>query len=207
VLEGTSFMPPTPEPERINSVELGFHQQWRRAALAITLFDNQVENYIHEVPTPDGVDEYFANSTNDWHMRGAEALLRFQPTERTSLRIGLANLRAKEKGDGDLPYLASWSGSLNLSYSYRDDHQAGVSLFYSSKRDDTNSFTEDDPDSFVTVNLNASGNIDRQWRYQFGVDNLFDELVYDPAGDFGGQYNTERSEREIWLRMTWSPSL
>lgn len=206
VLEGTSFVPPPLEPERIKSVELGFHQQWRRAALAVTLFDNKVEKYIHEVPTPDGADEYFANSTNDWHMYGVEALLRYQLTQRMSLRLGLASLEAEEES-GDLPYLASLSGSVNLSYRYQDDHQAGVSLFYSSKRDDTNAISEDDPDSFVTVNLTASGNIDSQWRYQVGIDNLFDERIYDPAGDFGGQYNTERSEREIWLRMTWSPSL
>lgn len=61
----------------------------------------------------------------------------------------------------------------------------------------------DSPDAFVLVNLHGFGHFSRDLSYAFGVDNLFDETVYDPAADFGEQYNTERSEREFWARIEW----
>ena len=207
VLEGTTFDPPTPEPEQITSLELGFNYQWENAGLGITIFDNEVDDYIHEVPTPDGADEYFTNSSSSWQMRGAEALLRYQPTDKLSLRLGIGYLDAKEQGTGELPYLASWNGSFNANYRLWGKHNVGLSLFYNDNRNDTNSFVTDQPENFILTNLYAFGDLDKEWSYQFGVDNLFDERVYDPAGDFGAQYNTERAEREVWLRVKWTPSL
>ncbi len=204
VLEGTSFVPPVPEPEKINSLELGYNYQWQQASLGFTLFDNVVKGYIHEVHTPDDADEYFANSGGEWTMRGAELLLRYRPTGRLSLRLGAAYLKAEEQSTGELPYLAPWNGSFNLNYNYLDDHNIGLSLFYNDNRRDTNDDPGDQPDAFLLTNLYTYGSIDRNWSYELGIDNLFDKRVYDPAGDFGGQYNTERSEREIWLRIKWS---
>ncbi len=203
VLEGTSFVPPALEPENIDSLELSYSYQWQQASLGITLFDNVVTDYIHEVPTPDEADEYFANSDGEWTMRGAEMLMRYRLADRLRLRLGVAYLKAEEQGRGDLPYVASWNGSFNLNYNYRDDHSIGLSLFYNDDRRDTNDDPEDQPDAFLLANLYTFGNIDRSWSYELGIDNLFDETVYDPAGDFGGQYNTERSKREIWLRFKW----
>jgi outer membrane receptor for ferrienterochelin and colicins len=200
----TDFVAPIPDPERINSLEIGYNYQWEQASLGITLFNNVVEDYIHEAPTPDEADEYFANSDDEWNMHGVEMLLRYHPTDRLSLRLGAGYLKAKEKGVGDLPYLASWNGSFNLNYNYRNNHHVGLSLFYNDNRQDTNDDPEDQPGSFLLTNLYTHGSIDRSWSYEAGIDNLFDERVYDPAGDFGGQYNTERSEREIWLRIKWN---
>ncbi len=204
VLEGTNFVPPVPEPEKITSSELGYNYQWQQASLEVALFNNIVKDYIHEVPTPDGADEYFANSDDKWIMRGAELLLRYQPTDRLSLRLGMAYLKAEEQGVEELPYLASWNGSFNLNYNYQDDHNLGLSLLYNDNRQDTNDDSEDQSGTFLLTNLYTFGKIDKGWSYELGVDNLFDKRIYDPAGDFGGQYNTERSEREIWMRIKWS---
>lgn len=212
VLENTDFVPPMLEPENITSLELGYNYQWQQASLGITLFDNVVEDYIHETPTPevdpDRGDEYFANSDEEWTMRGAELLLRYHPTDRLSLRLGAAYLKAEEQGTGELPYLASWNASFNANYNYRSDQNIGLSLFYNDNRRDTNNnkYPEDQPGAFLLTNLYASGSIDKHWSYQLGIDNLFDKRVYDPAGDFGDLYNTERSEREIWLKLKWSPA-
>ena len=108
---------------------------------------------------------------------------------------------------GKLPYLASWNGSLGLDYQYRTNHSVGMSLFYNSSRSDTNAYPADDPGAFVLTNLFASGRISHALNYRLGIDNLFDKKVYDPAADFGGQYNTEKSEREIWAQLQWSPAL
>lgn len=205
VLEGTPFIAPIPSPERIRSLEVGYNHQWQNASVGITVFNNEVDDYIHEVPTPDGADEYFANSNNAWRMRGTEVMWRYHPTDKLRLRIGAGYLDAQEHGVGELPYLASWNGSLNVNYDLHPDHNIGVSVFYNSDRDDTNAATDDQPDSFFLTNVYASGNLVKDWSYQVGVDNLFDQRIYDPAGDFGGQYNTERSERELWLRVKWTP--
>ena len=60
VLEGTDFVPPTPDPERIESLELGYSYQWEQANVGVTLFRNHFEDYLHETPTPDDADEQIA---------------------------------------------------------------------------------------------------------------------------------------------------
>jgi len=203
VLEGTDFVAPTPKPESIESVELGWSYQWDNANLSVTLFHNEIEDYIHEVPTPDGADEYFTNSERPWTMAGVDMLARARLTPWLDLRLSAAYVDAQQSGEGDLPYVAPWSGSASLDYRYRQDHHAGISLIYNGDRSDTNEYPEDDSDSFVVVNLYGHGKLSPDLSYSFGIDNLFDEKIYDPAGDFGNQYNTERSRREIWARIEW----
>jgi outer membrane receptor for ferrienterochelin and colicins len=204
VLDGTDFVPPIPDPERVRSVELGYLYQWDRASLNATLFHNQVDDYIHEVPTPDRNDEYFANSKAPWEMRGIEALLQYKPIDKLDLRLSGSYLHAENQEPGGLPYLASWNGNFSVNYSFLDDHRLGFALIYQSGRADTNAFVQDNPKAFLVANLFGSGRISRNLSYAYGVDNVFDSRIYDPAADFGNQYNTERSAREIWGRITWS---
>ncbi|MGR9116595.1 MAG: TonB-dependent receptor plug domain-containing protein [Gammaproteobacteria bacterium] len=204
VLEGTDFVAPIPNPERIKSLELSYLYHWEHANLNVTLFQNEIDDYIHETPTPDGADEYFTNSEAPWRLRGVETLIQVQPLENLDLRLSGAYLDAESRQTGDLPYLASWSGSFNLNYQYLDNHRLGFSLIYSSQRTDTNNFQNDNPDGFLITNVFGSGRLTRNLSYAFGVDNLFDTRVFDPAADFGNQHNTERSEREIWGRIKWS---
>jgi len=161
-----------------------------------------VNDYIHVVPTPDGADEYFENSENPWRLRGIEGALQFSVFNDLDIRLTGSYLNAEEKGVGSLPYLASWTGSLITDYNFYASHHIGFSLVYNDFRQDTNSFIEDDPNAFIVTNIFASGEITHYLSYALGVDNLFDSRVYDPAADFGGQYNTERTEREIWGRLT-----
>ncbi len=204
VLEGTDFVAPIPNPERIKSLELSYLYQWEHANLNVTLFQNKVHNYIHEIPTPDSADEYYANSDSPWRLRGVETLLQIQPLTGLDLRLSGAYLHAEDLGSGKLPYLATWSGSFTANYNYLHDHRLGFSLFYNSNRPDTNSFPDDNPRAFLLTNLFGSGSLGHHLSYSFGVDNVFDVRVFDPAADFGSQHNTERSEREIWGRLQWS---
>jgi outer membrane cobalamin receptor len=205
VLEGTSFEAPTPDPERIHSLELGYNHLWPRANLGVTLFHNVIEDSIYEVPTPDSADEYFANSDEKWTMFGVESLLRYRLKNKLNMRLGLAYLNAETEKSGKLPYLATWSASLGLDYQLHSNHNTGFALFYNSNRSDTNDYADDEAGSFILANLFVSGRVSQTVNYRLGVDNLFNKKVYDPAGDFGGQYNTEKSEREIWLQLQWSP--
>jgi len=202
VLEGTDFVAPTLSPERIQSLELGYMYQWKNAKLSLTLFQNEVKDYIHVIPTPDGADEYFENSINPWRLRGVEGMLQFRLFNDLDVRVTGSYLDAEEKGVGSLPYLASWTASLIMDYNVYASHHFGFSLIYNDSREDTNFFTEDDPNAFLTTNLFATGQFTDNLSYSFGIDNLFDNRIYDSAADFGGQYNTERTEREIWGRLT-----
>ncbi len=204
VLEGTSFQPPVPDAEHIESVELGYLHQWEQANISVNLFHNRVVDFIHETPTPDGADEYFTNSATDLHLIGAESLLHIRPTERLDLRLGLALLDADgDELDGSM-FLASNSGSFNIDYNYRGQHHIGLALIYNSPRDDENGFA-DDAESFTLAHLFGSGPITSELSYSFGINNLFNRRIYDPAADFGNRHNSEKSEREIWLRLQWTP--
>ena len=207
VLEGTSFVAPVPEPERIKSLELAYLHQWQQASANITLFHNHVEDFIHEVPTPDGADEFFTNSDKTLDMVGIDALLNYSLDEDLIMRLSTSYLNADFIGAGETPYLASWTAGFNLSYAYSSQHNLGFSVVYNNDRLDTNNFIDDDSDAFVITNVFGSGQISKQLSYGFGIDNVFDSEVFDPAADFGSQYNTERSEREYWLRLQWGVDL
>ncbi len=207
ILEGTDFEPPIPDPEQIKSLELAYLYQWQQADLNVMLYSNEVEGFIREVPTPDGEDEYFANSDKRLRMNGIETLLKYSLNEELMLRLSAAYLDAINLGDGETPYLAPWTGSLNLNYNYSANHNLGFTLVYNSNRPDTNDYQDDDSDSFTIANVYGSGRITPALSYGYGIDNLFDTKVFDPAADFGSQHNTERSERELWLRARWSPTL
>ena len=207
VLEGTSFVAPVPDPEKIKSLELAYLHQWQSASANITLFHNQVDDFIHEVPTPDGADEYFANSSETLNMSGIDALLNYSLDEDLIMRLSSSYLNADSISAAETPYLASWTASFNLSYAYSSLHNLGFSLVYNNDRLDTNSFTEDDPDAFIITNVFGSGQISKKLSYDYGIDNIFDTKVFDPAADFGTQCNTERSEREYWLRLQWGVDL
>lgn len=207
VLQGTTFIAPVPNPERIRSFELGYMRRWKESSINVNYFNNVFDDYIHEVPTPNNADEYFANSSQSWRMSGVELLLTHRFSEKLNLRLTSAYLNTNAGSMGSLPYLADWNASLGLDYKILPRHRLGLSLIYNSARDDTNTFTTDNPGNFILTNLFASGEVNKQISYRFGIDNLFDKKIYDPAGDFGTQHNTEKAERELWLQISWNPDL
>lgn len=206
VLENTNFTPSAVEPEEITSLEFAYHYQWQQANLSLTAFNNQIDHYISEQPTPDltGGDEYFSNSDDQLRLRGVEALYQWQTTNHWQFRVAAAYQQSNLCGD-ELPYLYDWSGSFQLNYAFNDEHSVGVTILYNNQRDDTNNFEHDNADGYWLSHLFIKGNLSDEWQYMAGVDNVFNETIYDPAADFGSQYNTERSQRELWLRLEWKP--
>lgn len=203
VLENTTFVPPTPDAERIRSLELGYLYQWQQANLSLAAYHNEVQDFIREFPTPDGGDEYFANDNNTLYLMGVDALLNVRATEALNFRLGVSRQKSDAESVGELPYLAKWSGSFVADYKLWNQHY-GLSVTYISGRDDTNNFADDTADAAWVTNLYLSGELSPAMSYRVGIDNLFDKRIYDPAADFGGQYNPERSEREIWLSLQWN---
>ncbi len=203
VLEGTDFAPPAPSPEQMKTAELGYSYQWENALLTTTLFRNEFTRPIRETPTPDGSDEYFANSVAGWTMTGVETAVESHVTDNLTAQATVAWLEAKQEGGESLPYLAQITGSFNIDYRWIEGSYVGASVFYNSDRSDTNDYTDDDPGSFAVVNLHGHGSVSDRLDYAFGVDNVADARVYDPAGDFGAQRNTEEGRRTIWGKLTY----
>lgn len=205
VLEGTSFQAPVPDAESIESLEFSYIYKDAVKNINITLFKNNFEDFIREVPTPDNADEYFANSSATLRLQGAEVLLGIQPVERVHLRLSASYVDSGSREWGSLPYIANWTGSFKAEYEITAAHRIGLSVIYNSHKDDDNGI-DDDAENFAITNLYGSGEIGPSLSYRFGIDNLFDDREFDPAADFGGQHNTERSEREVWVGLTWTPS-
>lgn len=205
VLENTDVMPPVPDAEHISSVEVNYLYQWDQANLSINLFHNTVKDYIREMPTSDGTEEYFTNQAAEVYIKGVEALVQLRATEKLSLRLGAAYLHTDGDDFENGPYVASWSGSFNADYNYYQQHHLGLSLIYNNNRKDPNASRVDSADAFVITNLFASGPITADLSYTIGVNNLLDSKIYDTAADFPTQYNNEKSERELWIGIQWSP--
>lgn len=205
VMEGTAFVPPVPDPERFESLELGYYLNAGRYRASVTLFDNQLAKFISESPTPDGIDEYFVNGADSYRLYGADALLDVWLTERLATRVTLGYVDSNSETNGNHPYIAPWSGSLVTTYQLSARHEFGLALVYNSQRDDLNLFPEDNSGEFVLTNLYVNGEINPRLSYRAGIDNLLDEQIYDPAADFGNQFNTEKARRQLWLEITWKP--
>lgn len=200
----SDFSPPPLEAEELKSLEVSYHRHIRGLDIGVTLYQNTMENFITETPTPDGGDEYFANSDGGWKMRGVELLAEYHLNPSLYLHAGLSHLRARWDRGGEPPYLARHTASIAVYYSPDGGHHLGLSASYTGRRDDGNGFSEDDSDAYWLVNLHANGGISPELHYQIGVDNLFNAKIFDPAGDFGGRYNSQQSGREIWGRLIWN---
>ncbi len=206
VLENTSFSPAKPGTEKMQTLELAYAYQWQHVNIGITSFYNEFDDYLHEVATPDGNDEYFVNSDERWRMFGVEMLSVYQATRELNFRASLGWLKAKQSTQGELPYLAEWTASLLGDYQWLDNHHVVLSLFYNSDKEDTNDarFSGDNSDAVSTLNIHSYGKLLTHVSYQLGVKNLMNKKIFDPAGDFDERYNNQKTERELWARLTYS---
>lgn len=204
VSESPGFVAPIPDPEKIRSTEVSYLYQWENANIALTAYHNEIEDYIIEFPTPDGVDEFFANVNAVVDLDGIESVINVQPFDKFNLRFTAAYIKVTTNLIGTIPYLATLSASFNADYNYYGDHLIGLSLIHNDEREDLNGIEADNADAFVIAKVFGSGSISNSLSYSFGVDNLFDEEIFDPAANFGGQYNTVKTEREVWIGLQWN---
>ncbi len=205
VLEGTNFEAPVPDAEKLKSLELGYNYTRQRWSFSSNIYFNDYEDSIQERPTPDMADEYFDNVDGGLEAYGAEAQLSYLHESGWDAVATLSYVDSSSDDYDELPYIASWAASAMVGYQWSSDHRLGMSLTYNDSRPDLNSYDQDRAESFVLANIFGSGKLTETLEYEAGVDNLFDEENYDPAADFGGQHNNERSRREIWLKLQWKP--
>jgi outer membrane receptor protein involved in Fe transport len=205
VLEGTTFTAPIPEAESLKSIEVGYGYLGTQWDFNVTAYYNNYEDSIQEKPTPDHSDEYFDNEDGGLMAQGVELRLSYERGNNWDFTASASYIDSSSDEFSDLPYLASWSASLLVGYQWLSGHRIGLSAIYNDSRPDLNAIEQDKAESFVVANIFGSGSLSSTLAYEFGVDNLLDEIIYDPAADFGGQYNNEKTRRQVWLKLQWSP--
>jgi outer membrane receptor for ferrienterochelin and colicins len=206
VLDGTTFEPPIPDAERFESLELGYYLNTGRYRASLTAYNNRLAKFIYETPTPDGLDEYFINGADRYRLYGVDGLLDVWLTDRLATRMTVGYVDSNSEIAGSHPYIAHWSGSVVTTYQLTPRHELGVSLVYNSKRDDLNTFREDNSSEFVLANLYLSGEVSPRLSYRVGVDNVLDQRIHDTAASYSNEYNTEKARRQLWLEITWKPA-
>lgn len=205
VMDGTDFVPPVPDPERFESMELGYYLNAGRYRASVTAYNNRLAKFIYERPTPDGHDEYFVNGANRYRLYGIDGLLDVWLTDRLATRMTAGYVDSNSEIGGSHPYIAQWTGSWVTTYQLTRGHELGVALVYNSKRDDLNSFREDDSSEFILTNVYFSGAVNPRLSYRAGIDNLLDEKIHDSGADYGNQFSTEKARRQVWFEITWKP--
>lgn len=206
VLDGPTFEPPIPDAERFESLELGYYLNAGRYRGSLTAYNNRLAKFIYETPTPSGLDEYFINGADRYRLYGVDGLLDVWLTDRLATRMTVGYVDSNSEIAGSHPYIAHWSGSVVTTYQLTPRHELGVSLVYSSKRDDLNTFREDNSSEFVLTNLYLSGEVSPRLSYRLGIDNVLDQRIYDTAASYSNEYNTEKARRQLWLEITWKPA-
>ncbi|BFM07954.1 hypothetical protein GCM10025791_47450 [Halioxenophilus aromaticivorans] len=206
VLEATTFTPPSLRAEKIRSLELSHHYANKRFSSSITAYRNVLRHYIREEPTPDGADEYFTNVDGEITFHGVDTVLTYQLNKRINVRASLAyiDVNSSEQNTDDTLYWSPWSGSLNADFQLSANHHLGFSLLFIDNRSDANSY-EDEAKAFTLFNIHYRGQLTDNIRYKLGVDNLFNDQIMDTAADYGSYYNSEKSRRQLWLNVTWTP--
>ncbi len=205
VLDTSNFTPSELDAETLQSLEASYRYQQARWDVSFTAYHNYIDDYIVEMPTPDGRDEYYGNTDYDLTINGVEAVFGLHMNDRLSTRLGLSYVDSLTSSGYRLPYIAKLSGSFNVAYQWLPRHQLGMSIVFNDDREDLNARTDDDAERFALMSVFLQGDLHKQLSYQVGVSNVLDDRVMDLAADFGSQYNTEKERRSLWLTLTWSP--
>lgn len=209
VLEATDFQSPPLDAERIRSLELNYQFLQGNWDFSVTFYRNVLRDFIREVPTPDNADEYYTNVEGKVVSTGADSVLYYVISDRMNVRFSLAYVDVQEESmnNYDMLYLAPWSGSVHFNYAINAQHQLGATAVFNDDRSDDNAYDDDNADNFTLLNLHLSGALQPSLSYQIGIENVLDEHYMDPAADFGSYHNVEKSRRQYWLKLIWTPDL
>ncbi len=168
------------KPEKSTGYDIGVEQTLLGGLLVaeITVFHNDISNYINYVSTGDWTGEY--RNAGDIRTRGVETVLGIYPSDRLDVQLGYTYTDTKNREDGSrLLKRPLHRGHLNLTLYPLDRVQISGNLTYVGKRDD---FGDAKLPSYTLVNVAASYQLTDYCKLFGRIDNLFDKEYEEVAG-------------------------
>lgn len=189
---GTAFRAPTGndrfgfggnpdlQPETSRNIELGLrYKPSQHHSFSVSTFDNKIEDLINLIQVPAGSFNFSAENVARSRIKGIEFGYKFAqgPWQARAEAI----FQDPKNEDDDTLLLRRAKRSLTASVAYtKGPYRVGADLLASGQRDDVGGVTLA---SYTTINLNAGYALDKDWRIQARLENIFDE-EYELVSDF-----------------------
>lgn len=189
---GTAFRAPTGndrfgfggdpdlQPETSRNVELGLRYKLsQHHNFSVSAFDNKIKNLINLIQVPAGSFNFVATNVGRTRIKGIEFGYKFAKGPWQGRAEAIFQDPKNESNDTLLLRRAKRSLTASVAYT-KGLYRIGADMLASGKRDDAGNVTLA---SFTTVNLNTSYALDKDWRIQARVENIFDE-EYELVDDY-----------------------
>lgn len=190
---------PALDPETSRNIELGLRYKLDpHHSFSVSAFDNKIDDLINVIAVPPGPFTFSAENVEKSRIKGLE--LGYKYAKGPWLVRTEAIFQDPKNESTDTLLLRRAKRSLTASAVYtRGPYRMGADILASGSREDFDAFTfaRKDLDAYTTVNINGSYALDKDWRIQARIENLFNE-DYDLVDD----YTTPRRTALIELRYT-----
>lgn len=182
-------------PETSRNIELGLRYKMNQHhSASASLFDNKIKDLI-TFPAP----AFTAENVQEARIKGLELGYKFTKGPWQARAEAIFQDPKNESNDTLLLRRAKRSLTASVAYTH-DSYRIGADILASGDREDFDAFTfsRKDLDAYTTVNLNASYTLDKDWRIQARIENLFNE-AYDLVDDYA------TPGRTALLELRYSP--
>lgn len=190
---------PDLDPETSRNIEIGLRYKLNPYhSLSISAFDNKIKDLINVIAVPPGPFTFSAENVERSRIKGVEFAYKF--VKGKWLVRAEAIFQDPKNESTDTLLLRRAKRSLTAAVAYTNGpYRLGTDLLASGSREDFDAFTfaRKDLPAYTTVNINAGYAIDKDWRIQARIENIFNE-TYDLVDD----YTTPRSTMLVELRYS-----
>jgi len=189
---GTAFRAPTGNdrfgfggnidlvPETSRNIELGLRYKINsHHSASINVFDNKIKDLINIIAVPAGSFNFSAENVQEARIKGLELGYKYAKGPWQARAEAIFQDPKNESDDTLLLRRAKRSLTASVAYTH-GLYRIGADMLASGDREDFGSVTLD---SYTTLNLNASYALDKDWRIQASIENLFDE-DYELVNDY-----------------------
>ena len=191
---------PDLDPETSRNIEFGLRYKLDpHHSFSANAFDNKIDDLINIIVVPPGPYTYSAENVEKSRIKGIELGYKF--IKGPWLVRAEAIFQDPKNESTDTLLLRRAKRSLTASATYtHGPYQIGADILASGSREDFDAVTSARKDlaAYTTVNINGSYALDKDWRIQARIENLFNE-DYDLVDD----YTTPR--RTAMFELRYSP--
>jgi len=189
---GTAFRAPTGndrfgfggdpdlQPETSRNVELGLrYKANQHHNFTVSAFDNKIKNLINVIRVPAGSFNFVATNVGRTRIKGIEFGYKFAKGPWQARTEAIFQNPINESDNTLLLRRAKRSLTASIAYT-KGSYRIGADMLANGKREDFSNVTLA---SYTTINLNTSYALDKDWRVQARVENIFDE-EYELVNDY-----------------------